>query len=278
MKHIILPSDFSDNAWKAMSYAANLYHNTPCIFHIIHTYNLPTAFSGTGGVTMPVDPIPMSEASANQVEELGKNFKKLDHHSLSTFYSKSIIGSVAVAILDLEDELESTPIIVMGVRGVSGLGKLFFGSVSESVIKQCNSPVICVPIQAILGTPKNIMFAMDELNISSQSEIMPLIELAEEWNSKILTVHINDTEKKTEGKTPDEIVSDFYLNRVEHSYHGLSGNDVEKELMYFADANQIDLIALIKREKGFWKNTFQTSVTKNLTFSSKIPILVLKDI
>lgn len=278
MKHIILPSDFSDNAWKAMSYAANLYHDTPCIFQIIHSYDLPTALSGTGGVNMPINPIPMSVASANAVEKLVKKFKKLNHHKLSTFYSQSTTASVINIIQKLEKELESTPAIFMGTVGVTGLGKRFFGSVTTRVIKNCHSPVICVPKEAHIGTPKKIMFAMDELTISSKKEILPLIELAEEWKSTISTVHIMDANTETKDKTPEEIVSDFYLNRIDHNYYNITGDNIEKEIAHFAETNEIDLIAMIKREKGFWQSLFQSSLTEKMTLSTHIPLLILKDL
>lgn len=174
MKHIILPSDFSGNAWKAMSYAANLYHDTPCKFHIINTYSLPTAFAGTGGVVLPADPVPLSQNSEKKLEKLLKQFKDLEHHNLSEFELKSTYGSVTVALQILEEGLESTPVIVMGTKGAAGLGKFFFGAIAADVIKKCNSPVICVPDLADLGTPKHIMFAMDDLIISSQNEVQPL--------------------------------------------------------------------------------------------------------
>jgi nucleotide-binding universal stress UspA family protein len=278
MRHIILPTDFSDNAWKAMNYAANLYHKTPCTFHIINTYSLPTAFAGTGGVTLPINTKPMEKESENHMEELLKEFKDLEHHGLSDFEVKCASGPVIVAIQNLEDELDTTPVIVMGTKGVTGADMLFFGTVTTSVIKRCNSPVICVPTKANLGIPKNIMFAMDDLIISSKIEIQPLIELAEEWDSKIATVHINNTKMVSTGKTPKEIVSDYYLDRIEHSYHSIEGVSIEGELMNFADENHIDLIAMTKREQGFWKSFFQTSLTKNMAFYSKIPLLVLKEL
>ncbi|MFT6500015.1 MAG: nucleotide-binding universal stress UspA family protein [Crocinitomicaceae bacterium] len=278
MKHIILPSDFSENAWKAMSYAADLYHNTPCKFYIINTYSLPTSFAGTGGVDLPVEDVSMGKESAKQLERLLKQFKELDHHDLSKFETKSTYGSVIVAIKNLEEGLKGAPIVVMGTKGATGLGKFFFGSTTTDVIKKCKSPVVCVPDLANLGTPKSIMFAMDDLGISSQSEVQPLIELAEEWDSKIATVHINDSNNVPADKTPEEIVSDYYLNRIEHSFHNIPGDNIEDELMHFAEVNQIDLIAMIKRDQGFWNNFFSTSLTKNMAFYSKIPLLILKDI
>lgn len=38
MKRILLPTDFSNNAWNAISYAAQLFKNEACTFYLLHTY------------------------------------------------------------------------------------------------------------------------------------------------------------------------------------------------------------------------------------------------
>lgn len=274
MKQIILPSDFSDNAWKAMSYAADLYHNTPCKFHIINTYSYPAQMAEAGGVHII---LPLQKDSEKQLQELLKQFKDLDHHVNSEFETKSISGSLINTIVKIEDSAENNSMIVMGTRGASGIGKLFFGSMTASVIKKCTSPVICVPNHASLDTPKNIMLALDDLLISSQNEIQPLLELAQNWESKIDIVHINESKLRTDKKASEKIVTEQYMKQFEHKYHELFGTDIEDELTYFAKTNEVGLITLIKRNKGFWENLFQTSLSLNMAFYSKIPLLILRE-
>ena len=38
MKKILLPTDFSDNAWNAITYALQLYKNVKCNFILLNTY------------------------------------------------------------------------------------------------------------------------------------------------------------------------------------------------------------------------------------------------
>ena len=38
MKRILLPTDFSENAYNAISYAVQLYKDIKCKFYILHTY------------------------------------------------------------------------------------------------------------------------------------------------------------------------------------------------------------------------------------------------
>ena len=38
MKQILIPTDFSENAWLATLYALQLYQNEECVFHLLNTY------------------------------------------------------------------------------------------------------------------------------------------------------------------------------------------------------------------------------------------------
>ncbi len=41
MKNILLPTDFSDNAYNALRYAAELYKEEDCTFFLLNTYTPP---------------------------------------------------------------------------------------------------------------------------------------------------------------------------------------------------------------------------------------------
>ena len=38
MKKILLPTDFSENSWNAISYALNLFKNETCTFYLLNAY------------------------------------------------------------------------------------------------------------------------------------------------------------------------------------------------------------------------------------------------
>lgn len=47
MKRILLPTDFSDNAFNALSYAMQLFEKEKCEFTLLHTYTPVTYNVGT---------------------------------------------------------------------------------------------------------------------------------------------------------------------------------------------------------------------------------------
>jgi nucleotide-binding universal stress UspA family protein len=57
----------------------------------------------------------------------------------------------------------------------------------------------------------------------------------------------------------------------------LVGDYKEDLLTQFAERNGVDLIAMIKRDRGFWKNLFHRSLTKSMSFYCDKPLLILRD-
>ena len=54
MKNILIPTDFSDNAWNALKYGMELYHKTRCTFYIVHIN--PISYNSGGEAAMYVSP------------------------------------------------------------------------------------------------------------------------------------------------------------------------------------------------------------------------------
>lgn len=276
MKRVLLPTDFSDNAWKAMCYAAQLYHEIPCKFYILNNYSAPydPIESGVANYFEPLE----KESEAG-LEKVLKQFKELDHHPSSEFVTMTNFGPIHATISHLEETEDESHIVVMGTRGASGPGELFLGTTTVGVISNVKSPVIAVPQNAILEEPKEIMLAIDQRGVDHLNEVRPLIDLAKAHHSVVSVVNIHEVEKEVvlDKNSPEEFVIDHYLEGLEHAYYSLDGEYTEDKLMDFAHGMKINLITVIHRDQGFWKNLFHSSLTKRIAYHTDIPLLVLND-
>ena len=77
MKTILLPTDYSENAWNAIAYALNLFKNETCTFYLLNTYT-PAIYQTEYLLHSPgqigLGDIYQSE-SINQLEELQKQLQ-----------------------------------------------------------------------------------------------------------------------------------------------------------------------------------------------------------
>ncbi len=67
-KHILIPTDFSRNAWNALTYAIELYKEGPVTFHILNAYQL---FHFTTDSIIEPEPGEKAYEEAKKVSELG---------------------------------------------------------------------------------------------------------------------------------------------------------------------------------------------------------------
>lgn len=258
-----------------MCYAAQLYHKQPTNYYILHTVSVPYSQLETG-LVQDVS-VMLSEAE----EELGRvldRFKELDHHDGSGFSVICRFASLADTINDIEEELGGKTTIVMGTKGVTGATDLFLGTMSSHVVSHSKSHVLVVPNTAMLKTPDQVMFAIDDQGIQRKEEVEPLTQIALDHHVFLKIVNVPSAgENILEFGGAEQIALSHFFKGIKHGYYSLNGKYKEDELMRFATANHIDLLVMIKRKRGFWKNLFHHSLTKSMVFHSDLPIFILKE-
>ena len=181
MKTILLPTGFSENAWRALSYAASLFGAEPCTYILLNTYSVQMANS-----LVDVDDFykEMHGDSMDELKKLEEDFKNLDIHPSSVIEIKSESGYLVPEIIQIE-ESRKIDFVVMGTRGTSGPGEYFFGTNASEALSKCTCPVICVPLTAQLDLTKEILFAIDAGGIKYISMIEPIIDICKRFGSKI---------------------------------------------------------------------------------------------
>ncbi len=111
MMQILVPTDFSENAWNAITYGLKLFENINCTFYLLHVNPIPT-YSGAGSSVKGSSKM----AQESVLKESKKNLRKLllrienipsSHmHSFVTvalhdFFVDSIKSEVEIKQLDL---------------------------------------------------------------------------------------------------------------------------------------------------------------------------------
>ncbi len=274
MLHILLPTDFSDQSWKAMSFAAHLYSNKSAQFHLIHAVPVPIAQSEVAVIPDMSEFLKDAEIGLNQWQQ---KFLDLEHHDESSFMSTVHLGSLADVISKLETQFINNTIIVMGTRGASGLAELFLGSTTTHLISHSTSPMIIVPEAAELQPIQQAILAIDEVGINHKREIQPLIDLLDKRDCVLKIVHVqSNNEMVLEAGSQTQLRVDHYLSGIDHAFDTLEGTYREDALTLYATQHKANLIVLLKRDRGFWGNLFHRSLTKSMAFYGDIPMLILR--
>ena len=273
MRHqILLPTDFSDNAWSAALYAVKLYANEPCTFYFSHTFTFLN--SGSRTYISPKYIEPVKEKAREQLLELKERAELIGNteHVFETIFSEGeLIDSIETAY-----KTHHIDLVIMGSKGATGAQKILLGSNTVYVIKKIkHCPILLVPDNCEFITPKQIAFPTDYNRIYSE-ELLPLKQLADLYKSTINILHINDKDDLTEKQEANLAMLKVNLENYEHSFNSIptKGNK-EETIKDFNDKNDIQILIMINYDHSFIESIIREPIIKKLGFQSKIPFLVI---
>ncbi len=279
MKNILIPTDFSENAWNAITYALNFFKNEPCNFYLHHV----TLISNYAGGESP--PIPTSSIidktlikhAKVELKNLLKKIKKLPGNANHTF---STLTSYNYFIDAVREQIEQKKIdlIVMGTKGASGIAEVIIGSNTGDLITKVKCPVLIVPENARYKKPKEIAFPTD-YNIFYPADILNNIsQIANMHNSVIRILHVA---KKNEELTEFQLENKDFLNVFfldeRHSFHKVTNSKIEAGIQCFTESRDIDLIVMIAKSLNLFEQILFTPTIEEISYHTEIPFLVLHE-
>ncbi|MBT8297567.1 MAG: universal stress protein [Maribacter sp.] len=282
MKNILLPTDFSENAWNATKYAIELFKDEECVFHLLNTYT--PAIANSRFMATSLSGGQLEDGVRNNSEHgLKKVLNKINKTYQNPRHSFKTISSFSLLVDEIKEIVEDKAIdlIVTGTKGASGLDEVFMGSNTVRIIKSIkNSPVLAIPQFFKYQRPSEIAFATDFNRFYSQSELQPMIDLAHTFNATIRIVHVQyEIKALTEIQQFNLNMLRKYLSDNEHYLHTVSElNSVSKTLEVFAEELDIHLLAMLNYQHSYMEKMTREPVVKRLAFHTQIPLLVIPEL
>jgi nucleotide-binding universal stress UspA family protein len=271
---VLIPTDFSESARAAFDYGYQLVnHHNDLEMILLNSYEMPKV-GASGGVMMNLESAMAKESERDlsiEIKALQDKYPNLKITSVSRY------GTLENSISRTCNEL-IVNFVVMGTHGASGLKKALIGSNTQSVIENVAAPVISVPRDWKYRSIKNIVYATDLQRLENAEILKPICALAEEANATIHIVYVAkshseiDLEKEVE-KLP---LNDYFSGR-ERKFMVIESHNVADGIDSYVKEIDADIVVMIPKEASFWESLFKRSVTEQLAFQSKIPLLSLRD-
>jgi nucleotide-binding universal stress UspA family protein len=270
MKAILVATDFSTSAEKAVHYAAQLATSLGASLHILHVYHIPTTVS-----EVPVVPN-MDEIENECYEKLVKLGAELQERYNIIPHVKATMGFAVEEIQEYKKEIHAG-LIVMGMHERGRFSEMILGSTSTVLFRNVDIPVLIVPEECMFKKPEWIALATDlkETNLETFEIIK---EIAQKFNSKIQIVNVlkkelvPDYEKSVSG-----IQLDNYLEEFSHMFFFPENSEIREGIEDFLAQHPTDIIAMVPRQHGLFERIFGKSVTKDMAFHTHIPLLILPE-
>ncbi|PKV48282.1 nucleotide-binding universal stress UspA family protein [Aquimarina sp. MAR_2010_214] len=279
-KKILLPTDFSKNAWNAILYAIELYKNETCDFYVLNVFNATGYALESMMIPEPGERIyeEAKEKSENGLNKIKERLSFRDDNPDHKFFMISQFNNVLSAIKDTVEK-KDIEMIVMGTKGATNAGDLIYGSNTVLVMEKVrNCPVMAIPEGADYKEPKEIVFPTDYKIQIKRRELQYLTEIAKITNAEIKILHVTNDDNLDEEQENNKKLLVEYLDGIKYTFHTLHNIDVKGGLSSFVESRESDMITFINRKHSFFGSIFSKPMVKNLGHHSKVPVLALHDI
>jgi nucleotide-binding universal stress UspA family protein len=270
MKKILVPTDFSPTADNALKYAIQIATEFKSELYLYHVY----AFDRFNyDLNFREDEQPYTKQMERNMEKTKLKFIeeiKQKGLTLKTMVERDDVFS----LFRNKTEEHGIDLIIMGSKGASGFEKIVFGSVAATAIEMSRIPVWVITPTCTFSSLDRIVLSIDNKEVKP-NVLSPLQKLAAGFNAKVTLLNVTSGEK-TNKNTHQKI--DLYMEGVETTIREIpKSRTINESINEYIKNEGVDLLCMIRREKGFFESIFSKSITKAQVFDSHIPLLVLPE-
>lgn len=274
MKKILVPIDFSEVSKNALTYAVKLAAHTHASVQAVHAY-LPTIPEPYLVAAFQDDILENQEKLAIQYfEDIRQTLppEALDQIDLQF---KIVLGGPIETILKMV-QAEKPDLVMMGMRSGNPIAKKLLGSTTAAMIQRVDVPVMVIPADADFHSLSHLTFASD-LEEGDLDIIELVSEMFHSWAPALQCVHVQAAEPPIEEQ--------LQVRRLRKSCEAhdrissvevmtVTNEDVSEGILSLVTRRHSDMIILRTHLRGFWGRLLHTSVSRELSRKTLIPLLI----
>ena len=272
MKLLLVPTDFSPISDNATKFAIDMAKAIGGKIMLVNMYQIPISFSEVPLVTISLDQL--KKISENKLTEVKENIDRISGGNIHV-YTQSVLGEVSEEVKKLCNTLHPFAVI-MGTRGVSGIGKFFLGSNSLSIIGKIETPVFVIPPGSTFKPFKKIGLATDMKDVVENMPVEEIRELVTFFNAELHVLNVDYERKHFTSYTPEESLNlDTMLSGLNPVYNFIENKDIDEGLNEFAAKNNIDLLITLPKKHYMLEKILEKSHTRELIYHTTVPLMCI---
>ena len=278
MFKILLPTDFSDNAWNAISYAMEFFKNEVCTFYLLHTYTpafyrMDYMMGGPSFSAIPDIGVDISQAGLDKtLEKLSATYNN-PRHTVKTISAFSLLTDEINEVSQEKD----IDLIVMGTQGATGAKEIFLGSNTVFVLRKALVPVLVIPEGYQFKPVKTILFPTDYRTQYKEAEVDTIMGFAAIQDSEITVLHIKEPFELSEAQQLNRDHLKQCLTKVSHRFEEKEVGPMPDAVIDYIDKHNYDLLTMMNRKHSFMERLLWKQNVDQIGFHTQVPFLVIRD-
>lgn len=265
MLQILVPTDFSNNSYNALYYAARLFKDKACTLHIVNVCvgdNSPNMDKVKKESTKGLDAL-----VHRLIRDLGAN----KNHTLEKV---SLCSSMAKGVATYGDE-NGIDLTVIGNKAKEEIKNILFGNNAMQLVREITyCPVLIVPLEIDFKKVDKLAFTSNYANPIAKDNIRALQFFSGLMESTIVPMSIedekgNDTSKKNKADFLDAISESSSKEIKLPVFEGKVNTILE-----FVDLWSIDMLCMVYYPHHFFLEFIGKGIIKDLNTKLKVPFLI----
>ena len=259
--NIVIPTDFSENAFHAVSYVYENFNRRGLDIALIHTIKQPASASGA---MMRLDNLMMKDAQDDMALLLKRIAEKYAHEPeviIRYGYLKDWVEQVS--------KIKAPDLIVMGTKGDNDIASKLMGSVTESIIRTSQYPVLAVPARSTKKSLHRVTICTAKNELPQAPFIRNLFTHLTLQNARLEVLRILTSEDQ---KAPRSVA----LETQEIPVETLRNEDVVEGINEYLASSEVDMLCVYHSHSSMLDYLFNRSITKTICAKVELPLLVMR--
>ncbi len=271
MRHILLLTDFSENALlaaKQVALCTEAWKTQKVI--VYHTYNSVTVVDNEPIVVVN------EEIKAAKEKELADWFDEI-----RLLFPPQVALSYQMEDVDLPMGVQeicraqAIDLVALGITGQTGFAKILVGSNAITLMDICPKPMLIVSHKVDPAVPKNVLATTDLKEVDRKLDLFNLDQVLETFQAKLYVLNVAKKEASAADLAQELKHLHERLDKYHPIYDYISHDDVAVGIEEYAKEKHIDLILSFHKKQGLLSSLFKSSISKKIAWNGAANLLVI---
>jgi nucleotide-binding universal stress UspA family protein len=269
MLQFLIPVDFSDASANALRYAFELNKHFIAKLHVLHVFDVPFSAS------------PETDTAVYEYESIRQSFtertwKFIGDHKGDFHFDVEVFVTSGGHFQEVVEyaRTHNISMIILGNKGKSGLGRLFYGTVTQNLLRKAPCPTLSIPAQFPWNPVHDIVVCTDYSEPLTDQQCEALKMLSDRLEAGLRFLHVQD---KVEVALPEDNIAKqkiktfFGKDPVVTPFAETIPHSIEQ----YMNAEGGDWVVTIPHQHSWLDHFLLGSETASISEHLKLPLLAL---